>query len=230
MFGSLSGKIIDYGTEDQKSPGYLASPKSGKGPGVIVLHEWWGLVDHIRGVCDRLAGEGFFALAPDLFHGQTTDSSDDAGRLMMALRNGQLERDLRRTVRYLIGMDGVSPKKVGSVGFSMGGQLSLFAACTNSDIGACVDFYGNHPHVNPVLENLEAPILGFFGEHDTFILPRDAQKLGEELSGLGKRVDFIIYPDAGHSFFDDTRKEWYNKELAEKSWKKMLKFFTSNLT
>lgn len=230
MAERLAGEMIDYGTADQKSPGYLVSPKSGKGTGVIVLHEWWGLVDHIRRVCDRLAEEGFFALAPDLYHGMTTDSRDEAGRLMMALRLGQLERDLSRAARYLVDLEGVSPKKIGSLGFSMGGQLSLFAACSNPDIGACVDFYGIHPHIQPNLENLQVPVLGFFGELDTVCLPGEAQKLGEKLSELGKRVDFIIYPDAGHSFFNNSRKEGYHKELAERSWKKTLGFLRENLS
>ncbi len=226
----MAGQMVNFKANGEMTPGYLAAAKNGKGPGVIVIQEWWGLVPHIKDVCDRFAAEGFTALSPDLYHGQMTTSPDDAGRLMMALRIDQAEKDLRGAVKFLLGNPAVSARKVGVVGFCMGGQLALFAACKNPEIGACVDFYGIHPNVNPDLGRLRAPILGFFGENDSFVTPDAAKKLGERLTELGKKVDFTIYPGVGHAFFNDSRKDVYHEGLAKKSWKRVLEFFRQNLT
>lgn len=225
----MAGQIIHYTVDGQGTSGYLATPQTGKGPGVIVIQEWWGLVPHIKDVCDRFAVEGFLALSPDLYHGRTTTSPDEAGRLMMALRIDQAEKDLQGAVQYLLGHPAISARKVGCVGFCMGGQLSLFAACKNASIGACVDFYGIHPNVRPDFAHLQAPVLGFFGEQDSFVTPEAVKQLGEQLNRLGKKVDFTIFPKVGHAFFNDSRKDVYNEALAKKSWNRMLKFFRQNL-
>jgi len=225
----MAGQIIHFKTNGETTSGYLAIPKSGKGPGVIVIQEWWGLVPHIKDVCDRFAAEGFVALAPDLYHGKSTTSPDEAGRLMMALQIDKAERDLQGAVKYLLGNQAVSGRKVGIVGFCMGGQLALFAASKNPSIGACVDYYGIHPNVHPDLPNLQAPVLGFFGEQDSFVTPDAAKNLEDQLKKHGKRVEFHIYPNVGHAFFNDSRKDVYNEELAKKTWKRMLEFFRHHL-
>ena len=119
------GRMVEFAANGKSSGGYLATPASGSGPGVIVIQEWWGLVDHVKDVADRFAGEGFVALAPDMYHGETATSPDDAGKLMMALNIEQTERDLRGAVDYLLARDEVTGDRVGTVGFCMGGQLSL---------------------------------------------------------------------------------------------------------
>jgi carboxymethylenebutenolidase len=225
----MAGEKINFESTGGNTPGYLAVAQSGNGPGVIVIQEWWGLVPHIQDVCDRFASEGFLALAPDLYHGETTSSPDEAGRLMMALRIDQAEKDLQGAVRFLIGHPASSSQKVGCVGFCMGGQLALFAASQNPAIGACVDFYGIHPNVQPDLSCLEAPVLGFFGEEDTFVTPDAARALEKQIKDLGKRAEFSIFPKAGHAFFNDSRKDVYNENLAKKSWDRMLAFFRENL-
>ena len=165
----MSGSRVRFPSNGGAVEGYLALPDSGSGPGVVVLQEWWGLVPHIEDVCRRLAKDGFTALAPDLFHGKTTTSPDDAQKLMMALNIDQTEKDLRGAVQYLLNHEATSGDRLGSVGFCMGGQLSLFAACRNPAIGACVVFYGVHPEVKPPLADLQAPVLGFFAENDGFV-------------------------------------------------------------
>jgi carboxymethylenebutenolidase len=225
----MAGQMINFNTNGGTTPGYLAIPKSGKGPAVIVIQEWWGLVPHIKDVCERFAAEGFLALAPDLFHGQSTTSPDEAGRLMMALRIDQAEKDLQGAVNYLLGNKAVSAKKVGCVGFCMGGQLALFAASKNSSIGACVDYYGIHPNVHPEFKNLQSPVLGFFGEQDSFVTSDVVKKLEQEIKRHGKKVEFHIYSNVGHAFFNDSREDVYNRDLAQKSWQRMLEFFRQNL-
>lgn len=225
----MAGQMVNFKADGATTPGYLAAPKSGKGPGVIVIQEWWGLVPHIKDVCDRFADEGFVALAPDLYHGETTTSPDDAGRLMMALQIDQAEKDLQGAVIFLQGHPSIASRKVGCVGFCMGGQLSLYAASKNASIGACVDYYGIHPNVHPDFDKLRAPVLGFFGEEDSFVTPDVVKKLEQQFQQHGKKADFTIFPGAGHAFFNDSRKDAYHADLAKKTWKRMLEFFRQNL-
>lgn len=225
----MAGKKVQFGTNGANTPGYLAVPASGKGPGVVVIQEWWGLVDHIKDVCDRFAAEGFLALAPDLYHGESTTSPDEAGRMMMSLQIDRAERDLRGAIQYLLGHESVAGSKAGCVGFCMGGQLSLFAASKNPAIGACVDYYGIHPNVTPDLARIQAPVLGFFGEQDSFVAPEAARELEGKLKKAGVRTEFHIYPGVGHAFFNDSRKEVYSETPAKRSWQRMLEFFRQNL-
>jgi carboxymethylenebutenolidase len=194
---------------------------------VIVIQEWWGLVDHIKNVCDRFSDEGFVALAPDLYHGQTTTSPDEAGKMMMALRIDEAEQDLSGAVQYLLDHDAVTGDKVGVVGFCMGGALSLYAASKNSNIGACVVFYGIHPNVKPDLPNLQAAVLGNYAENDAYVTPDIARQLEQQLKTLGKQVDFKIYPGTDHAFFNDTRPEVYNAQAAADAWQRTIQFLRS---
>src|SRR5262245_25781048 len=125
------GEMAQFPFAGGTTGGYLSIPEKGTGPGVVVIQEWWGLVDHIKDVCDRFAAEGFVALAPDMYHGKSTKSPDEAGKLMMALNIDKAEKDLRGAVEYLAGHPATTSAKVGIVGFCMGGALSLFAATQN---------------------------------------------------------------------------------------------------
>ena len=145
----MAGTMVEFPGNGSVCKGYLRNPQGGKGLGIVVIQEWWGLVDHIKEVADRFAREGFVALAPDLYHGKSTRSPDEAGKLFMALNIGQAERDLRGAIQYLLSLEETVGSQVGTVGFCMGGQLSLYAACANAVVGACVDYYGIHPHVHP---------------------------------------------------------------------------------
>lgn len=223
------GEMVEFPANGKPASGYLAAPASGRGAGVIVIQEWWGLVDHVKDVVDRFAAEGFVALAPDLYHGETASGPDDAGKLMMALNIDQAERDLRGAVDYVLGRPETAGDRVGTVGFCMGGQLSLFAACANPGVGACVDFYGIHPNVAPDLANLQAPVLGFFAEKDGFVTPEVARKLEADLRAAGKNVEVTIFDGADHAFFNDTRAEVYHPEYAAECWSRMLAFYRANL-
>jgi carboxymethylenebutenolidase len=224
----MAGKLVEFPSNGGVCNGYLAQPVS-KGPGIIVIQEWWGLVDHIRDVVDRFARAGFVALAPDLYHGKTTRSPDEAGKLLMALNIGQAEKDLSSAVQYVLSLDQTSGQKVGTVGFCMGGQLSLFAACANPSVGACVDYYGIHPNVHPDISKLQAPVLGFFAEKDGSVPPEVVRKLEAELKSAGKRVEFHIYPGVSHAFFNEARPEVYHEAFAKQSWERMVQFFRDHL-
>ena len=223
----MAGKMVEFPANGATILGYLATPQSGKGPGVLVIQEWWGLVPHIKKVCDRFAAEGFTALAPDLYHGKSAKEPDDAGKLMMALNIAQAEKDLRGTVKYLVARS--STAKLGVVGFCMGGQLALFAATTNSSIGACVNFYGIHPNVKPDYSKLAGPVLGLFAEKDGFVTPQVAKDLDAAIKKAEKQSEIHIYPDVSHAFFNDERPDVYNKGAATDAWKRTLALFRQHL-
>jgi len=225
----MAGQMVEFASNGETTQGYLAIPEKGSGPGVVVIQEWWGLVDHIKDVCDRFAKEGYVALAPDMYHGQTTKSPDDAGKLMMALRIDQAEKDLRGAIQYLVNHSATTSDKVGTVGFCMGGALSLYAASKNEQVGACVVFYGIHPNVKPDLANLKAPVLGIYAENDKSTPPAAVRDLEQKLKALGKSVEMHIYPDVDHAFFNDTRPGVYDRRAAEDAWRRTIEFFANNL-
>ncbi len=224
----MNGELIPIESEGHTFHGYLASSKTGSGPGIVVLQEWWGLVGHIQNVVDRFAEAGFTALAPDLYGGTQTTDPDEAATLMMALNIARTETILRGAIRHLLSLESVSSQRAGAVGFCMGGQLSLYAACENPEIGACVDYYGIHPDVHPALENLRAPVLGFFAEHDEYASPASVEVLRTSLEALGKPHEFITYPGTHHAFFNDDRPA-YNAAAATDTWNRMTAFFQETL-
>jgi carboxymethylenebutenolidase len=225
----MAGAMVEFTSNGGKASGYLAIPKKGTGPGVIVIQEWWGLVDHIKDVCDRFANEGYVALAPDLYHGKATKSPDEAGKLMMALRIDEAEKDLRGAIQYLLNHEATTGTKVGVIGFCMGGALSLYAASKNAQVGACVVFYGIHPNVKPDLPKLQAPVLGIYAERDQNVPPESVRELERQLKELGKSVEIHIYPDTDHAFFNDQRPDVYNPKAAEDAWRRVMQFFAKHL-
>jgi len=225
----MAGQMVEFASNGGKAQGYLATPASGSGPALVVIQEWWGLVPHIKAVADRFAAEGFFALAPDLYRGESAKKPDDAGRLMMALDIDRSARDLAGAVAFLLARKGVSARKVGTVGFCMGGQLALATACKSGDVGACVDFYGVHPNVRLDFAKLSAPVLGLFAERDGFVTPEIARKLERDVKAAGKSFELHIYPGVDHAFFNDTRPDVYNREAATDAWNRTTQFFRRNL-
>lgn len=225
----MAGGMIEFESNGGTAQGYLATPEGGGGPGVVVIQEWWGLVPHIKDVADRFAREGFVALAPDIYRGRSTTSPDEAGKLMMALDIEQAEKDLRGAVEYLLRHEAVEGRSVGTVGFCMGGVLSLYAASKNERVGACVVFYGIHPKVKPDLERLRAPVLGIYAERDESVPPEAVRELESKLEALGKRAEMHIYPGTDHAFFNDTRPEVYDAEAAADAWRRTLEFFHQHL-
>jgi carboxymethylenebutenolidase len=221
------GEMVTFPANGRDAAGYLARAMASNAPGVVVVQEWWGLNDHIKSIADRLTEAGYTALAPDLFHGVITSEPDEAEKLQMALNMGEAAKDLRGAIVYLRDLTG---GQVGTVGFCMGGMLSLFAACDNPDaVAACVDFYGVHPAAKPDLAALRAPLLGIFAERDDLTSPAVVEQLDRQLTELGKPHDFTIYPGMDHAFFNDTRPEVYNAEAAADAWRKVLAFYSTHL-
>lgn len=221
---------ISFPANGAEANGYLATPASGSGPGVVVLQEWWGLDDHIRSICDRLAAEGFFALAPDLFHGETTSQPDQAEQLMMALSMEGAEKEMSGAVSYLSALEGVSGDRIGAVGFCLGGGLAIWAAASDPRIAAAVSYYYVMPHGKPDFSKVKAAVLGHFGTADEFISLEDARALADQLGESGVEAEFNYYEGAGHAFFNDTnRLGTYDAALAEESWGRTVAFLRDRL-
>lgn len=223
------GEMVTFPANGRTAEGYLALPPSGRGPGVIVLQEWWGLVDHIKDLTERFAREGFVALAPDLYHGEKTKTPDQAGKLLMALNIAEAAKDLRGAAMYLRSRPEVQAKKVAAVGFCMGGQLALFAASAHPDvIDAAVDFYGIHPKVDPDVSKLSGPVLAHFGRRDKSVNEQAARALIDRIEAAGKTIEAHFY-NADHAFFNDQRPEVYDRQSAELAWRRTLDFLRRSL-
>ena len=223
----MSGQMVSFPSNGHTAEGYLALPPSGKGPGVIIIQEWWGLVPHIKDVADRFAREGYVALAPDLYHGKTTTEPDEAGKLMMSLKMPEAAKDMSGAYDYLKA-HAACTGKIGSVGFCMGGGLSLVIATLNL-IDACVVYYGAIVGAPPDLSKLSGPVLGHYADHDDWASPEKAREMEKQLHDLGKEATVHIYAGTEHAFFNDSRPEIYNKAAADLSWERTLAFFKANL-
>jgi carboxymethylenebutenolidase len=226
------GEAIEFPSNGSTGGGYLATPSSGSGPGVVVIQEWWGLVPHITDVADRFAAEGFVALAPDLYHGKQAPNSepDEAGKLMMAMQLDRAGQDLSGAVDELRRRTGRD--SVGVVGFCMGGGLALVLACQRPDaVKACVPFYGAipWPDAQPDFSKLSGPVLSHVAEQDDWFGPDAAAKQQATISELGKRSEFHVYPGTQHAFFNDTRPEVHDAEAAALAWRRTTEFLHAEL-
>ena len=219
--------MIEFSSNGGTCAGYLAGDG---GPGVVVIQEWWGLNDHIKDVVDRFAAAGFFALAPDLYHGETTTEPDGAGKLMMALNIDQASKDMSGAIDELQRRTGRS--KVGVVGFCMGGGLALVVATKRPDaVAACAPFYGLIPWASaqPDWSALTAKVEGHYAADDQFFTPDDAAALQTRLRGFGKDATLLVYPEVDHAFFNDTRPEVYDEEASKTAWLRVLDLFRTTL-
>lgn len=225
----MTGSMITFRANGGTTPGYLVLPPSGRGPGLVVVQEWWGLVGHIKAVADRFAAAGYVALAPDLYHGQQATSPDEAGRLLMALNIGEAAKDMGGAADYLRGLDTVDPKRVGIIGFCMGGALALYAAAEYPErFAAAVDFYGGHPKVNIDPAKLRVPVQGHFGRQDKSVPEAQARAMMERLRERGfEAADY--YYDAGHGFFNDERPQAYHAPSAKLAWERAVDFLGRHL-
>jgi len=224
------GEMIEFPSNGSEGQGYLAAPASGSGPGVVVIQEWWGLVPHIKDVCDRFAAEGFVSLAPDLYRGTQVTEPDEAGKEMMALQLDRAAKDMSGAVDELLRRS--AGDKVGVVGFCMGGGLALVLAPQRPDaVAACVPFYGliPWPDAQPDYSKLTAAVLGHFGGRDEYFSPEAARALEQQLRSLGKDVEFHVYDGADHAFFNDTRPEVHDAEASATAWRRTIDFLRAQL-
>jgi carboxymethylenebutenolidase len=230
----LSGAMTEYPSGEIKIPAYLSRPKKGGTvPGaVLVIHEVFGLNDHIKTIADRIANEGYLALAPDFFVRAPEPPPRDATD-MAALRKAASSippevavRDMQAALDYMKSIDGVR-RNFASIGFCMGGGFSYQIATHTKDLKGAVIFYGRTPL--DLVPQVSCPLLGSFGALDTGIPPEAVKEFEAALKKAGKQADIKIYEGAKHGFFNDTRPEAYNAAAAADAWQRTLKFFRERL-
>jgi len=223
---------IEFPSNGSTGSGYLAVPDSGSGPGVVVIQEWWGLNDQIKEICDQYAGEGFVALAPDLYRGKVAHEPDEATKLMMALNIEQAAKDMAGAIGALLQHDAVTSKKVGVTGYCMGGGLALWLATLRpDDIAAVVPYYGviPWPAAQPDYSKLKAPVQGHYAENDDFASPEQVKELEDELKALGKQLEFFTYPGTQHGFANHHRDEQHHADHTDTAWQRTIEFLRANL-
>ena len=222
------GEMIEFPGRGHVDSGYLATPSSGSGPGVLVIQEWWGLVPHIKKVCDRLAAEGFTALAPDLYHGHATFEPDEAQKAMMDLDLEKAGDDLGSAVSHLLDSPSTTGRTIGVVGFCMGGGLALYTASRQPEISACVAYYGVGPGRDRMdLGQMRAAVLGHWGEQDDI-----DHATVEDLEKRVREAELEItshWYDAGHAFFNDDRPSVYDEAAARLSWQRTIDFLRAHV-
>ena len=207
--------------------GYFIAPPGGRsGPGVVVLHSWWGLTPFFKGVCDRLAAEGFVVLAPDLFGGRTADDPDEARQMLADADMDATQALVRATPYALHGMPSTPDAPVGVVGFSMGASWALWLATREpAVVGATVVFYGSQ---SIDMQDATSPFLGHFAETADFVSEDELTLLEADLRLLDKDVAFHRYPGTEHWFFEADRPA-YDPAAAELAWDRTVTFLHDNL-
>ncbi|MDQ3282958.1 MAG: dienelactone hydrolase family protein [Acidobacteriota bacterium] len=224
------GQCVTFPSNGHTCQGYFAAPESGRGPAVVVIQEWWGLVEHIEDLVNRFAAAGFTAIAPDLYHGQTTKSPDDATKLLMELDVDRAAKEIAGAGAYVLQRPECSSTKYGVVGFCMGGALAQYASTYDATrVGAAVSFYGGFKKVSPKWEELQAPLLLIYGEDDKGVPAEHGRELHAQLAKLGKNVELVVYPHANHAFFNDTRPEVHNPDAASDAWRRTIELFRRSL-
>jgi carboxymethylenebutenolidase len=224
------GEMVEFRSNGGTCNGYLATPPSGTGPGIIVIQEYWGLVPHIMDVADRFAADGFVALAPDLYHGEQAVEPDGAGKLMMALNVEQAGKDLSGAVEVVRERSGRAG--LGVVGYCMGGGLALVLACQRPDaVKAVAPYYGviAWESTQPDYSKLTAEVSGHYAELDDYFPPAAVHDLEAKLHALGKTATFTIHPGTHHAFFNDTRPEVYDAAASAQAWSDTLELFRRTL-
>jgi carboxymethylenebutenolidase len=229
-------------------PGFAATPKDvtfksgddtvkaiaytpeGKGPfpAIIVIHEWWGLNDWVKEQANKLADQGYLALAVDFYRGKVATTRDEAHELSRA-PSDRVMRDSQAAFAYLQSRPDVKKDRIGAIGWCWGGGYSLQLAIEEPKLAADVVNYGDVSASPDELKKINAPILGLFGALDRGITPDDVKKFRDALDKLGKKADITIYPDAGHGFQNPVNGAGYKPEDTSDAWSKILMFFARNL-
>jgi carboxymethylenebutenolidase len=227
------GEKVSFASNGGTCEGYLAIPKSGRGPAVIVIQEWWGLVGHITSIADRFAEAGFVALAPDLYHGVIAKEPDHAMKMLMGLAMDKAALDIAGAAKYLRERDDVSGKGIGAVGFCMGGSLALWSATLSSDITATVAFYPGLPweRMEPMWQNYSGKSAQIHcSESDGKSTAPGIQVAVKSITSGGGKAETFDYPGTHHAFFNNDRPEVYDKEASALAWDRMITFFNINIS
>lgn len=227
---AASEKNVSYKSGDETVQGILYTPE-GKGPfpGLIVIHEWWGLNDWVKDQSSRLADQGYVALAIDLYRGKVATTPEVAHELMRGVPEDQANRDLKSAFQYLASQSNVKKDRIGAIGWCMGGGYSFDVAVLEPTLAADVVNYGHLASDAETLTKIQAPVLGLFGAQDQGIPPAVVNRFEQQMKSLGKTAEVKIYPDAGHAFENPNNKQGYRPEDATDAWKLTVAFLAEHL-
>jgi carboxymethylenebutenolidase len=227
---AADSKTVSYKSGDETVQGVLYTP-SGNGPfpAIIVVHEWWGLNDWVKEQAAKLAGEGYAALAIDLYRGKVAKTSDEAHEIMRGVPEDRTKRDLHAAFAFLASQSNVKKDRIGAIGWCMGGGYSLDVALQEPALAADVINYGHLATDLEALKKINASLLGIFGAQDRGIPVADVRKFGETLDSMGKKIEIKIYDDAGHGFQNPNNKDGYRAADAADAWKRITDFLATTL-
>ena len=227
---AANGKSVSYKSGDETVQAMLHTP-TGKGPfpGIIVIHEWWGLNDWVKEQASKLADQGYAALAVDLYRGKVATTPEEAHEIMRGVPEDRAKRDLHAAFEFLKSQENVKPDRIASIGWCMGGGYSLDVALQEPTLSAAVINYGHLATDANSLKQINAAVLGNFGGQDRGIPVEDVKKFEQTLRDLGKQVEIKIYPDAGHAFENPNNKTGYRPEDAADAWQRTVSFLASKL-
>lgn len=211
-----AGTMVSYPSGSETVSGYLAVPEgAGKKPALVVIHEWWGLNDFVKAKADSFAKQGYVALAVDLYRGKVATDPDTAHQLMRGLPDDRAIRDMKAAVGYLRSRPDVDAAKVASIGWCMGGGMSLDLAVAEPTLAGAVIYYGHLMTEPATIAALKVPLIGNFGGQDEGIPPASVEEFEALAKKDGKSVDFKIYPDAGHGFASSKDPKVFKPEDAK---------------
>jgi carboxymethylenebutenolidase len=227
---AATSKDVTYKSGDETVRGVMYTPE-GKGPfpALIVIHEWWGLNDWVKEQASKLADQGYVTLAVDLYRGKVATTPEEAHEIMRGVPEDRAKRDLAAAFDYLSSQPNVKKKKIGAIGWCMGGGYALDVALEEPTLAADVINYGHLATDPAALKSINAPIVGFFGAQDRGITPDDVHKFEQQMKQLGKQIDVTIYPDAGHAFENPNNKGGYRESDAADAWSKTVAFLERTL-
>ncbi len=221
---------VSYKSGDETVTGYLALPESKeRHPAIVVIHEWWGLNDWVKEQARKLAEQGYVALAVDLYRGKSTSDPSEAHELMRGMPQDRAVRDMKAAFDYLASRPDVNKEKIGSIGWCMGGGLSLQLAVHEQRLAACVVNYGAMPTDAADIQKIHAAALGNFGAEDRGIPPDAVRAFEKAMKDANKAIDVKIYEGAGHGFENPNNKAGYRPEAAADAWARIARFFTDTL-
>jgi len=227
---ATEGKNVTYKSGDETVTGVLYAP-SGPGPlpALVVIHEWWGMNDWVKEQASRLADQGYVTLAIDLYRGKVATTPDEAHQLMRGVPEDRSARDLLAGFDFLAGQKNVDARRIGDIGWCMGGGYALDLALSQPRLKAAVINYGHLASDAGTLKGISASVLGIFGAQDKGIPEADVRKFEAQMMAAGKKVEIVIYSDAGHGFENPNNKEGYRPVDAAEAWKKTVVFLEANL-
>lgn len=227
---AAQGKQVSYKSGDESVQGVLYTPAGdGPFPALIVIHEWWGLNDWVKEQASNLADQGYLALAVDLYRGKVATTPEEAHEIMRGVPEDRARRDLSAAFAFLKTQKNVKPDRIGAIGWCMGGGYSLDVALQEPSLAADVINYGHLAVDENSLKKINAPMLGIFGGKDRGIPVEDVKKFEQTLKQSGKKIEIVIYPDAGHAFENPNNKEGYRSQDAVDAWKRTLDFLARTL-